>query len=136
MVNSRAKFPPWKRPPDRRCRRPKGGRMRGKPTPPEVVCAIRELLQLGHKAQEIVCIIKERFCCEISAGPVHKERYAMGLPANRTGRPKGSESSKFKADVCRLRDEKEMTPTEIARELGVSRQTVYDCLKARRREEK
>jgi hypothetical protein len=110
--------------------------MRGKQTPPEVVCAIRELLQLGHKAQEIIKIIKERLNCEISASPVHKERYAMGLPANRTGRPRGSESSKFKADVYRLTEQEKKTPTEIARLLGISRQTVYDCLKAWRREEK
>lgn len=110
--------------------------MRGKQTPPEVVCAIRELLQLGHKAQEIINMIKERFNCEISASPVHKERYAMGLPATRTGRPKGSESSKFKADVYRLTEQERKTPTEIARELGISRQTVYDCLKSWRREEK
>jgi len=136
MVNSRANSPAWKQLPDRRQRRPKGGRLRGRQTPPEVVCAIRELLQDGHKPQDIILMIKERFNCEISCGPVHKERYALGLPANRTGRPKGSESSKFKAEVFRLKDQEQKTPTEIARELGISRQTVYDCLKACRREEK
>lgn len=90
MVNSRARFPAWKQLPDRRQRRPKRGGMRGKQTPPEVVCAIRELLLNDSGTQDILELIKERYNYTITAWSVHKERYALGLPGIKTGRPKGA----------------------------------------------
>lgn len=135
MVNSRAKFPPWKRPPDRRCRRPNGGRMHGIRTPEAIKQIIRELLQQNQNSQCIMDYIKKHCNFVISSrGPIDRERVRLGLDG-RLGRPKGTKSSQNRPKAQKLQSDG-LSPAEIAKELGISRQAVYKLLKDTDEEDK
>lgn len=134
MVTARANLHPWKSTTERHARRMDGGRMRGKRTPVEIQGMIRELLISGLSVEDVLVKIQQSGYPMQSRGPIDRERVRLNLDV-KLGRPPGPTTSKYLDAVVILKNNG-LNPTEIARQLGVSRQTVYDCLKAYRREEK
>lgn len=127
MVNSRARFPPCKKLPDRRCRRPNGGRMHGIRTPEAIKETIRELIKQNSNTQSIIEHIKQHYGFVISRGPIDRERVRLGMDG-RLGRPKGTRSSQNRPKA-QLLEKQGLQPGEIAKRLGISRQAVYKLLK-------
>lgn len=127
MVTARANLHPWKSTTERHARRMDGGRMRGRQTPEGIRKHIQLMIIDKKSNQQIMDEIRLLFGYVISSrGPIDREKIRLGLE-NPKGRPKGAKISPYRERVREMRGQ--MKPSQIAAELGISRQAVYQLLK-------
>lgn len=101
--------------------------MHGIRTPEAIKELIRELIKQNRNSQYIIDYIKQHHKFVISRGPIDRERVRLGMDG-RLGRPKGTRSS-LNRPKAQLLESQGLQPSEIAKQLGISRQAVYKLLK-------